>query len=832
MDRSGPFRGLYAAILVAGTVLCVGAGPAGGLVVNAPGGPDLSAAALAAAATCPANTTCVVIPGTSKEKLKGGTVEATPTSDLGPNQWVYVNGYGFAATTHLLIEYCSETKPLPTRPVCTSHSTQSIAQGFVAAVTFATGTFAASLQIEEDSTSTNPITGTGTQTTQKGAYLCDAATPCSINVVDLGTGRQPAAQSPENTAVVPVRFTPSSNGCTGKQVQTVPTMSDFGMTLLVPVVARNSCANSSSPAIAANVARDGYGALQFLKTGLVDVAFTDDPQASDQQSILTQGKYKLIPVALTANVVAFHAQEAKGIDFYPVFHLDLTPTMAAGLLGGTYGTTKNTDLVKCPDASCPTPPCTPPPRTTPAPTCSLMIQLNYSQGFTAPAQYASTARSDTAGSNGLFFAWVCSAPKVPVHVKITNQTAKHKTTVTTLTATYAETITAAHELEHGFSSKDTTVTSCPTTESYPHYPTTSYGASPSQFETPNQQDLKMFGYVTVAKNDAAFGTMNWAEAHYYGLAVASLQNADGQFEAPSSTSLDAAVSPDNATVGSDGAISPNYTKAETGVYPMTSVEYAAVCADPTSAVKATAVRDMLDQMLTVTGATGSDVSQLPEGFVPLPKTIVADAQTDISDDVVGGNTTASVTASTTQTATCPLNPKTTTKAQTATTSSNSSTSANTGNASQSSTPATQTPAPQAQTSGTTTSTTSATTSSSSAPSSSQQTSGASSTPPPTTPPPSTAPSSHKKRTGSRRSGLPAFFVALASLGSRVILPLGALLAVVGLLLGGLLVLSASFRQHLASAVRGAARSVWSFATSSPRSGPASRRRKRPGSRPW
>lgn len=827
-------RGLSAAALLSGAVLFLSVVPtAGGVEVGQRGpshGDQLLASATTSESTCPSGDTCVNIPGTSKESLKGGTVDASPTSDLGPNQWVYLNGLGFAATTHLRIEYCSDTKALPTPPVCVSKATESIAQGYVASITFSTGTFQQSLQVEQDSTPTNPIAGTvaGTTPAKPGTFLCDASTPCSIDVVDLGNGQKSDAPTPDNTAVIPVTFVPSSTGCPGAKI--VSTKSEFGMEQVLPIAARISCA-TSDPAIAFNVAQDGDAAVTALETGSVSVAFTDDPQSSDQQALLSKGNYKLIPVALTANVVAFHAQELSPSsgNLYPLFHFDLTPTMAAGLLTGAYGYTKDTDLVQCPTSTCPTPPCTPPLHKTTPPLCSLMIQLNYSEGFSAPSQYGSFVRSDAAGSNGLFFAWVCDAPKVAVPVKVVDHTAKHDKTVP-YTATYTETITAAHEVEYAYSSKDTQSTECPaTTETYPKYPATSHGALPASFATPDQQDLKMVAYIT-GKNWAAFGTMNWAEARYYGLAVASIQNADGQFEAPTQTSLDAAVTGGNPTVDADGALSPDYTKAETGVYPMASIEYAAVCGDKTTTTKADATKAMLDQLLTLTGAGGGDTSQLPEGFVPLPSTIVQDARSDITKDVVGGAKMAPMRTTTACPSVTPGTPAATTTSATATqtTTSSTSTTTSTTNGNGAASSAAQTPAPQspAQTSVSQPSTTTGTRSSP-APATSTQPITTPSTAPPTT---KTAPgpSGRKRRT----SNLPVILVALASLGSRMLLPLAAVLALLGLLFGGALVLSQPFRRHVAAAVGAVRRGVWGFLTSSSQGRSTKFGRGRQGRPPW
>lgn len=828
-------RSLCAAALMSGTLALTALVPAGGVLVAQRIGSAsrLAPVSIVASATCPSGDTCVTIPETSHHHLKGGTVVAGPTSGLGPNQWVYLNGSEFAKTTYVEIQYCSDTHPITTHttpPICLTTPLEPNSPASYKTQTFTTGTFATSFQVAQASTKTAPLPGAVLGTPgKKGTFLCDAATPCAIDVMDQGQYDTAPPPTPQNAAVIPVTFAPSSTGCSGQQE--VPTKSDFGMEFVLPIAARDSCATTSHPAVALDEAQDGYDALDSLQSGGVSVAFTDDPEATDQQSILTTGNYKLIPVALTANVVAFRAlqERQQGHNIYPVFNLNLTPTMASGLLTGTYSNASDTDTMKCTNASCPgTPPCPPPlERTTPSPTCSLFTQANFSEGFQPPSTYSPFVRSDAAGSNGLFFSWVCNAPTEPVHVSIPTGTKKNPT----YTATYAETTTGAQELEHGFGSPDAPVTTCPTTEQYPALPTGHYGSFLT-FTDPNQQNLNMLKYAELgnSKRTAAFSTMNWAEARYYGLAVASLQNAKGQFEAPSATSLDAAVASGNPTVNSDGTLTPDYTKAETGVYPMTSVEYAAVCGNPTTTTRAAAIKSMLDELLKVTGGTTS--GQLPEGFVPLPSALYTQAKTDVTQDVVGGATTSGSDSTVTTTAplsACPILTNTTSP-KTSTTSTTKTPSNPTATPSQSSTTArtsSSTPPPTGPLSRGTAPATSIRSTTLPSTTSNSPAAGASTSRVPTSGTPSS-----KGRVGSRTSSLPVLLLSLASSGSRVLLPLAALLALIALMFGGLLVFSPPFRRFLSLALREAGKRIWSVTTSTARASSTRRGRRTGSRRPW
>jgi hypothetical protein len=121
--------------------------------------------------------------------------------------------------------------------------------------------------------------------------------------------------------------------------------------------------------------------------------------------------------------------------------------------------------------------------------------------------------------------------------------------------------------------------------------------------------------------------------------VAALQNAAGNFETPTAASLDAAVAV--ATPNADGTITPNYTDssaAAANAYPMPDVIYAAVSTAPVPAGQASAETTLLTQMLQLTGTGGSNLAQLPRGFVPLPQALVTQAQSEIVKDIVAAPT--------------------------------------------------------------------------------------------------------------------------------------------------------------------------------------------------
>jgi hypothetical protein len=586
---------------------------------------------LTPAPSCPAGDTCETIAGDNSGSVpeSGGTVQVGPAQNLGDNQWVYINTYGFTPGSVLHIDWCTDTAPLSTvQPLCLSSGYPLIANTGYTVQTLSDGTESLSYQVLEIDDSDVPFTGQDPgDSSITGTYFCNATNPCSVNIQNVGVGAQGNfAQTSGNTAVVPISFATSGVGC-GTTAASVDTESEYGLEFLLPVAAKASCA-LRNPSIAFNTAADGLGAVTSLASGTTEVAFTDDPESTDQQQILSQGNYSLIPVALSANVVAFKAQESQSGNLYPLNSLSVTPVMAAGLVTGAFETPSQSDVVECKNLTCPIPPClgTGQKGTNPAKTCSLYTMANYQPTFTTPQQFESFVRSDSSGSNGLLYEWMCNAPNAGVPVS---------TSTSGGTESVAEPVTGAQELEQLFATSATPLKTCPI---YEQLPPEAQGSqvTATGYNDPNQQEIKMNGYVQPGSQQsnatAAFSSMNWVEAQYYGMRIATIQNASGAFVLPSPSSLDAAVT--DGAVNDQGILTPNYTQTtDASAYPMPSVVYAAICSDAQPTAQATAVSDMLTQLLSV---SSSSSTTLPEGFVPLPSALATRAAADISKDVVGG----------------------------------------------------------------------------------------------------------------------------------------------------------------------------------------------------
>ena len=266
-----------------------------------------------APSTCPAEYVCTTIP--SSADSSGGVVDAGPTQNLGDTQWVYINLYQFTPGTDVEIAYCTDTQSLSAGPpLCVS-------SGYVLSANpspqysteiLTDGTQSLSFQVLDIDSSNDPFQGQEPgDANVKGTFFCNAADPCSLNVIDSGVnGLGEKTASPDNTAVFPISFAQPFSGC-GGSAASVTTESEYGIEFLLPVASAAAC-SLPNPSLAFNTAQDGLGAVESLAVGTAAVAFTDNPESSEQHEVLDAGNYKLIPIALTANVVGFKAEQEQG----------------------------------------------------------------------------------------------------------------------------------------------------------------------------------------------------------------------------------------------------------------------------------------------------------------------------------------------------------------------------------------------------------------------------------------------------------------------------------------------------------------------------------------
>lgn len=602
------------------------------------------AAPAAASGSCPVADTCVSMPGDV------GSIVASPTTGLANDQWVNLSFSGFQPGSELLEFYCADTGSLTKGgPPCIFEGTSNLLVPYNAVKTFSVGSDIGDadmpVQVAESSAAV-PFMGRQpfTFNTLK-PIVCDgtSANPCAIEIIDASLGI--SAVTSTNTVLIPITFS-SSSGCPNATL--VPTVSEFGIEQLLPKAGQVACAADSSPVLAFNTALDGEAAVSDLASGDIPVAFTDDPEAPDEQSALKSLKdgYALIPVALSANVIGFRSVVAAyGIgQLYPKTAYRLTPTQVAGLVSSLYVSPSSSDLTYCS-----TPGtggwCADPNSTDCSGTqCSIMAEENGQAGYIGAQQFAATVRSDPSGGTHQLFEWLCHAPNVPL---------------TLYGNSVSEPATAADVLVQGFNANlapgDKPYSSCPTgSDTFPSLQSagTTYYAEVAQ---PFQQLVKLAGpggliqpteFASISA--AGFAPMNWAEAIFNGLDLASLENNQGNFVQPTATSLDAAVT--DATVNPDGSLAFDYSGAGSAAsYPMPDLIYAAVAKAPQSASSAAQERSMLRSILNLTG--GADTADLPAGFVPLPTSLYRTASADLTTDIVSVSSAKTTTTTSTKSTT-------------------------------------------------------------------------------------------------------------------------------------------------------------------------------------
>jgi hypothetical protein len=530
-------------ILFAGLLVCASSAISG-LVLAAPSNAGTTAATRTAVAgtaggivPCPAGTpstdTCADMPS------HGGLIVAGPTQNLGLGQYVYLQLSGFASGDTAFVGFCSDPGGAgilptpPAQPVCATSTPSYNAPptGGIPIFSATTGpitqgTAATSVETEEASPPGIPLQGNGTTT-----FYCDTTTTnaCDIVITDFAIAGSDSHVDATNSVAIPLTFAPPAS-CPG--AAQVTSESEYGIDVLTPVLAELSCSqNSPSKAvIPLETAVGGTTAVSDLAHGNTEIAFTDDPESSDQQQSLKSGNFALVPVALTANTVGVDALirgtgqsgTQLGIN-YPIDEMQLSPTMVAGEVtnqGSWQASYTADDQVPCSGPSegtntngtCAGFPCGVLGTNT---SCSLFDQLNYLPGYFNFTRAGAFMQEGSSGATDQLFTWLCKAPVVGLNFGTKP----------------VESQSGAQTLETGFFGKSGAGVNCPAgQDSVPGF------TAPPNFFTynnPETQNIKAPQFVvnqSGANAAATFINQNWAEGEYYGVgAVAAFPNAARNF---------------------------------------------------------------------------------------------------------------------------------------------------------------------------------------------------------------------------------------------------------------------------------------------------------------
>lgn len=601
-------------------VLIVGGLLLGLLAFGIPFASSAKADALTPAPACPARWTCVDMPNS------GGHLQVGPAKGVvlvgGSQPWVFIRGYGFRPKDVIRVNYCALTTGLSPTPSCVTSGNPAFTEGVSPKVTLqvmADGTIAESTQVPLNDLS-NPFVGS---TGDKPTFNCDGTSQnvCGIVVTD-GNLVDPYTDVPStgNSAAVPITYDLASASCPGKQ-SLVVSQSDFGIGPLLPTINRLNCQGTkaynffNTEQSGVSALSELYNAVQSTDPAAVRVAFTDDPEAPDQQKFLPAGHFVLIPVALTATVVGFSSQMFLAGTSYPMTQYNLSPNMVAGIFTGLYtDPSPNTDATAC-TGGCPHPPCVV--RTK----CSLLQLATPHPGYYSAQQFGAYLLAYQAGITDQLTHWICQAPLSTVPWGTTSST---------------EAATAAQTMMAGLAQGGHPMPSCPMTDQWPAETVSSslWTASVG----PQGQMKAMHAFLPPigagANSGSGFAYMTWPWASYLGLDAAGLLNASNTFQTPSKDSIVAALK--DATLNPDGTLTPNYNNpSNTGAYPMPNVIYAAVSTDTMPDDRKSAITAALNAMLDVTGGSHSEL--LPAGYVPLTPELYKQATAEVATAIGNPN---------------------------------------------------------------------------------------------------------------------------------------------------------------------------------------------------
>ncbi|MGA8681671.1 MAG: Ig-like domain-containing protein [Acidimicrobiales bacterium] len=550
---------------------------------------------------CAPGATCVTIPSPCPSGSRCPTVSVEPSNGLGQNQWIYLNFSDFAAGSVAQIYYCENQTPLTATspPYCVLEGTPTFTYPNQELPISANGSGAMSFQtlddpnVAGDTALVGQIPGDTTAPPQN-FYCGDTADQCSVDVVDWSLLSSPrpsniAIPLPSDTAVIPLGFAPQSNGC--QQATLVSTFSDNSIEWLIPHESPVVCKQQHA-AVALNTSTSTSLILGSLQNG--NVVFLDDPQAADVRAALSKVHYAVVPVVASAVVMGYvAAMEQQGLS-YPFNDFRLTPNEVAGLVTYAYQGPYDGDLVKCKGGP-----------------CSALQGLNSVRGFVGAGQYGVFIPSETTSVTETITNWVCNAPNVPFVLNgklITDPNSAQKTFTTSV------------------NQRPWPITRCTTFDQFPALKPFATLFEQAADPIHAVKYLRTFAVPPQFQPSpvAGFAPIDWGDARYYGLDAAALQNAAGQFIAPSTASVQAEIAAE--PLSNAGYPLPDAKLRVRGGYPMSTVIDALVPEGPLPATQSKPIAQMMTDLLDYT-----TTAPLPDGYVRLPAKLRALAHRELTN---------------------------------------------------------------------------------------------------------------------------------------------------------------------------------------------------------
>jgi hypothetical protein len=631
------------------------------------------------------------------------TVDVTPTSGLEDGQYVTVATTNFPTGGSARLALCSTSTTSPSAdPICLSGTWES------------NDYLPINLPIHGTADGTNPtedalpvfyqpgdegntqIPGQAVNGGAPTGFFCDntAADSCAIEVtVGTGTGNNVVypptdvlTGSDTNTLVFPLTYEANGAGCPTSD-PIVDTESSYSLEHFIPAAIDATC-GASNGVIALNLSNNNQQVESDVATGATQIAFIDAPSDPASLALLNKGSFAYIPIAVSGTSVGMLASANTGNASFQLSDYDLTPDMLAGLTAGDYLNPQGDptafkpyeilyadNLIPALKNATPSVPCS---NLVACPSSSQEQEvaneaqfdafdlLNpLSSGTSGPANLYTANSSVSSGASYQATDWMCNAPNTPYSVGVNEivPTGGSNPVAVQVKDTNLAPATLTSVSQSG---PPAVFSSCDPTSTIPTVATIR-NANPS--ENPSLQGKQIrseaFGAGNSAPQDcgsfcnADFGIMDSSEAGFYGLTTANLENANGDFVAPTPASLEAAESNLTPCPALDALTCPtgsyqvDYATPAQGAYPLPDVTYAVV---PTTAQPSDTVAAETALLTNLVNYSHSSAT-LPVGYAPLSDGLYTAAVADISADLVASpsspttTTTPTTTAATTATTT-------------------------------------------------------------------------------------------------------------------------------------------------------------------------------------
>ncbi len=611
------------------------------------------------------------------------SVDVSPATDLHDGQYTFVTTSNFDNTGSMRVALC-QTNSSPTDPSCLTGNWEDNTYGSIQvpisdAPTNANLTKVAFPAFYDPNVSGNvPLPAhdiTNTVGAVPGFFCGDAADPCEIVVTEeAGQGNAVGFGPPvssSNSVIIPLTFAAANAGCPATD-PTIQTDSSFSLEHFIPQAVDASCGGSNG-VIDLNIATDNDSVVKDFANGGSPISFIDNPSNISEIAQLAGHAYAFIPLALSGTVVSFLAGNSIGALPFPVASFKLTPNMVAGLITSAYQVPGgNLDPVPKPhitlaDNLIPPLDCA---NLVGCPNHNKTVQVQNEQAYNAfqllnpvasnvtpSKQYGSFLSNVPSGASYQATDWLCNAPNNPYNVSVNEitppagQTNPVTVSVTdpNVASTTLTTAPIGSDIWPPYNPPPPWV--FPTCQPYATIPPLSgTEANFQESQSPALQSKALRGWAfngtslppTNETQDppAGFSIMDSSEASFYGLNDATLQNASGNFEDPTTTALengaaDLSPCPTDLLSCPAGTYAMNYASTslstDANAYPMPNVTYAVVSTAPQPPDQVTAEKNLLDSLVTF---SHNSASQLPAGYAPLPDSLYQAALTDISSDLV------------------------------------------------------------------------------------------------------------------------------------------------------------------------------------------------------